>query len=163
MVRRLTIERPLTDAEKGLLPPPLANAVDLSAVRIFRRWHTPLAAALKVTIVRGARIFWANAPAEAATLLARAHLAHELTHVWQYQALRRTGVELLASRRYRYRLDPARVFLSYGYEQQAAIVEDYVRLTGGGAARWARAQLAPVEAYKKLIEGAAMAPRRSRS
>lgn len=159
----MTIERPLTDAERALLPPPLANAVDLGRVRVVRRWHTPLAAALKVTIVRGARIFWANAPVEAATLLARAHLAHELTHVWQYQALRRTGLELLSSRFYRYRLDPARVFLSYGYEQQAAIVEDYVRLTGGDAPRWALAPLAPVDAYETLIAGAAMAPRRSSS
>lgn len=157
----MTVERPLTDAEKALLPSPLADAVDLGRVRIIRRWHTPLAAALKVTIVRGARIFWANAPDEAATLLERAHLAHELTHVWQYLALRRTGPELLASRFYRYRLDPARVFLSYGYEQQAAIVEDYVRLKGGAAPRWAQAPRLPIDAYERIIAGAALASRRA--
>jgi hypothetical protein len=147
----LTNERPLTDAEKALLPPPLAASVDLGRVRVVRRWHTPLAAALKVTIVRGARIFWANAPTETVTLLQRAHLAHELTHVWQYLALRRTGLELLSSRFYRYRLDPARVFLSYGYEQQAAIVEDYVRVSGGGAARWAVATTPPLAVYEMVI------------
>ena len=136
MVRGLTIERSLTDAERTLLPPPLAEAVDLEAVRIVSRWHTPVAALLKVTVVRGARIFWANAPAEATTLSQQAHLAHELVHVWQYRALKRTGVELLSSRNYRYRLDPARAFLSYGYEQQAAIVEDFVRVRAGALARW---------------------------
>lgn len=146
--------RLLTAAERLLLPPPLALAVDLTDVRIVPRWHTPLAAMLKVTVVRGARIFWANAPEEATTLSERAHLAHELVHVWQYKALRRSGIELLASRLYRYRLEPHRAFLSYGYEQQAAIVEDYVRLSAGAPARWSAAGAPRLEDYAAVIESA---------
>lgn len=148
-------ERKLTAAEISLLPPPLADAADLDAVRIIQRYHTPAAALLKLTIVRGARIFWNNAPVEATTLSERAHLAHELTHVWQYQALRRTGLELLASRIYRYRLDPRRVFLSYGYEQQAAIVEDYVRLKNAAPPRWALSPAASLVNYERIIVSAA--------
>lgn len=146
--------RILTASERLLLPPALAVAVDMDAVRIVARWHTPLAAMLKVTIVRGSRIFWRHAPAEATTPAERAHLAHELVHVWQYQALRRTGAELLASRLYRYRLDAARPFLSYGYEQQASIVEDYVRLLSGAATRSAAAPASPIAAYERVIASA---------
>lgn len=148
-------ERPLTESERLLLPSPLALAVNLDAVRIVRRWHTPVAALLKVTVVRGWRIFWKTAPAEARSVSERAHLAHELVHVWQYKALGRTGVELLASRRYRYDLDPARNFISYGYEQQASIVEDFVRLKAGAAARSARPEIATLSAYERTIETAA--------
>lgn len=147
-------ERSLTPAERALLPPPLAAAVNLDAVRVIGRWHTPLAAMLKVTVVRGARIFWANAPDEATTLPQRAHLAHELVHVWQYRALKRSGVELLASRLYRYRLDPHRRFLSFGYEQQAAIVEDFVRLSAGAPARWSAAGSQDLQDYAAVIASA---------
>jgi hypothetical protein len=151
----LTIVRALSTAESNLLPPPLADAFDLGEVRIVKRFHTPVAALLKVTIVRGARIFWAGAPDEATTLSERAHLAHELVHVWQYRALPRTGLELLASRVYRYRLDRSRVFLSYGYEQQASIVEDYVRVREGAAPRWAAAPFVPIGDYERVIASAA--------
>lgn len=147
--------RCLHGAEKHLLPAPLVTGVDLNEVRILARWHTRLAAMAKVTIVRGSRIFWANAPEEASTLGERAHLAHELVHVWQYCALKRTGLELLASRFYRYRLDPSRVFLSYGYEQQAAIVEDFTRLKEGAPARWAHPPIAPLDCYAHVIDTAA--------
>jgi hypothetical protein len=147
-VRKLTID------EQRILPPPLAAGVDFSAVRIVPRAHNPYAALMRISVVRGARIFWPGAPAEARTPLERAHLAHELVHVWQYQALKRTGIELLLSRVYRYRLDPARAFRSYGYEQQAAIVEDYVRLCGGGACRWTESA-APRADYERVIATAA--------
>ncbi len=138
----------------ALLPSQLAGAVDINAVRITRRFHNPVAALLKVTIVRGARIFWSSAPVEVTTLSERAHLAHELTHVWQYRALRRTGLELLASRTYHYRLDPGRVFLSYGYEQQAAMVEDFVRIKDGAPPRWALPPAASLMDYERVIESA---------
>lgn len=109
---------------------------------------------MRISVVRGARIFWPGAPAEAATLAERAHLVHELVHVWQYQALRRTGLELLLSRVYRYTLDPSRPFLRYGYEQQAAIVEDRLRLSEGAPARWARAA-ASHDDYARVISTAA--------
>lgn len=145
--------RALTDFERTLLPPPLAAGVDLSAVRIFPRAHNPYAALMRISVVRGGRIYWPGAPAEALSLPDRAHLAHELVHVWQYQALKRSGIELLFSRTYRYRLDTARAFLSYGYEQQAAIVEDYVRLCGGGACRWTEGGGSRAD-YERMIAAA---------
>lgn len=148
-------ERILTPAERLLLPPPLADAIDLDEVLIVARWHTPLAAMLKVTVVRGHRIYWKNAPAEAATVPERAHLAHELVHVWQYRALRRTGIELLASRRYAYDLDREKPFLAYGYEQQASIVEDFVRLKEGVRPRYIREHVPPLADYERVIAGAA--------
>lgn len=147
-------ERSLTAAEKTILPFVLARAIETDQVRIVRRWHTPLAAALKITIVRGADIFWAGAPDEASSLAERAHLAHELTHVWQYRRLKRTGLELLASRIYRYRLDSRRCFLSYGYEQQAAIVEDYVRLQSGAPPRWATGPIPEIADFERVIDTA---------
>jgi len=150
----LTLKRPLTAAEKALLPSPLATAVDTDRIRIVRSWHSPLAESLKMTIVRGANIFWAGAPDEASSLADRAHLAHELTHVWQYRLLKRTGLELFASRIYRYRLDPRRLFLSYGYEQQAAIVEDYVRLKGGAPPRWAIGPAPDLADFERVIDTA---------
>lgn len=145
--------RGLTAAERALLPPPFAAAVDFDRVRIVARYHSPLARLFGVTIVRGFRVFWAGAPIEARSLHERAHLAHELLHVWQYTALRRTGIELLASRRYRYRLDSARTFVSYGYEQQASIVEDHLRLKEGAAPRRATAPV-DLSAYDRIIASA---------
>jgi len=131
-------ERPLAASERALLPAALVAGFDLGRVRIIDQYHSPVAALMRVTVVRGPRIYWAGAPPEAVSLAARAHLAHELTHVWQYLALRRTGAELLADRRYAYRLRKDRPFARYGHEQQAAIVEDYVRLCGGATTRWSR-------------------------
>ena len=148
-------DRPLTPAERQLLPPPLASAIDLDAVRILARWHTLLAMMLKVTVVRGHRIFWWNAPAEATSVSERAHLAHELVHVWQYKALRRTGLEILASRRYAYELDRAKPFLAYGHEQQASIVKDYVRLKEGVRPRHAGEQVPLLADYERVIASAA--------
>lgn len=147
--------RALSDNERALLPPPLAAEIDFSSVRILGRAHNPYAALMRISVVRGARIFWPGAPDEATTLLERAHLAHELVHVWQYEALKRTGIELLLARVYRYRLDPARAFCSYGYEQQAAIVEDYVRLCGGAPCRWTQDGAARAD-YERVIATAAI-------
>ena len=61
-------------------------------------------------------------------------LGHELTHVWQWQNRKRTGYHpLKAAREHRdspdpYLFDPdvTREFQSFGYEQQGAIVEEYI-------------------------------------
>jgi hypothetical protein len=105
---------------------------------------------LNQSVVRGPRIFWAAAPTEARTAHERAHLAHELVHVWQYLHLGRTGLELLLHRRYRYRLEAGAPFSSYGYEQQAAIVEDSVRMASGLPVRWALSPAPPVR-YAEAI------------
>lgn len=143
--------RPLTRVEKKLLPAEMAAAIDLDEVRIVRRFHNPVAALFRQTVVRGARIFWANAPAEATGVAERAHLAHELVHVWQYRFLRRNGLELLFDRRYRYVLRAGAAFSDYGYEQQASIVEDSVRIAGGLGPRWAIGDDAPLARYAAAI------------
>lgn len=61
-------------------------------------------------------------------------LAHELTHVWQWQNRSRTGYSPLRAAAehgsvddpYLFDLNGAPDFLSYGFEQQGAIVEEYV-------------------------------------
>lgn len=129
-------ERPLSDPERALLPAPLARAVDLARVRIKRRYHNPLAAIRRLTVVRGYDVYWAEAPAEATTALERAHLAHELVHVWQYKAKGRSGVSILMERAYRYELRTGLRFADLGAEQQASLVEDLVRLRAGLPPRW---------------------------
>lgn len=64
-------------------------------------------------------------------------MAHELVHVWQWQNRARTGYdpatsgsESLHSRDpYWYVPEGNREFLTFGYEQQAAMIEDYVCYT----------------------------------
>ncbi|MGD9864608.1 MAG: hypothetical protein AB7S99_15490 [Pseudodonghicola sp.] len=60
-------------------------------------------------------------------------LAHEMTHVWQWQNRARTGYSPLraaaehrAEDPYLFDLTGAPDFLGFGYEQQGAIVEEYV-------------------------------------
>ena len=67
-------------------------------------------------------------------LVAAMLLAHELTHVWQWQNRERTGYSpLRAAREHRFADDPylfdvsgERRFLEFGYEQQGSIVEEFV-------------------------------------
>ena len=62
-------------------------------------------------------------------------LAHELTHVWQWQNRKRTGYTPARAVAESWRLadpyfsDGEAEFFAFGYEQQAAIVEDYVCFT----------------------------------
>ncbi|MCA8880204.1 MAG: hypothetical protein KDA73_09655 [Rhodobacteraceae bacterium] len=61
-------------------------------------------------------------------------LAHELTHVWQWQHRSATGYSAwrAASEHgtdddpYLFELTPGKPFLAYGYEQQGALVEEFV-------------------------------------
>lgn len=63
-------------------------------------------------------------------------IAHELTHVWQWQARERTGYHpLRAAGEHMRSADPylfeseTAEFLDFGYEQQGAIMEEYVCCT----------------------------------
>ncbi|WP_422375004.1 hypothetical protein [Roseibium sp.] len=64
-------------------------------------------------------------------------LAHEIMHVWQYQNRDRTGFTLLAVAMehvrfrdpYAYTIVPGKRFLSYRFEQQGKMVQDYVVLS----------------------------------
>lgn len=61
-------------------------------------------------------------------------MAHELTHVWQWQNRKRTGYRPARAALesvfnldpYFYRSGQGEGFLTFGYEQQAALVEDYL-------------------------------------
>ncbi|MCU9840111.1 hypothetical protein OEZ49_20300 [Ruegeria sp. WL0004] len=67
-------------------------------------------------------------------LVAAMLLAHELTHVWQWQNRHVTGYHPLRAAAehgasddpYLFELETSPDFLDYGYEQQGAIVEEYV-------------------------------------
>ena len=71
---------------------------------------------------------------EQMNLIAAMLLAHELTHVWQWQNRATTGYHPLRaaaehgrqSDPYLFDLDTSPDFLAYGYEQQGSIVEEYV-------------------------------------
>lgn len=136
--------RLLTAAEIAALPPGLVAAVDVAAVRLVGTahpvsWLARLIGRGEQVVVRGRHIFWPRLPDDMSHDPAMmAVLAHELVHVWQYAngmtlwryVLRERGV-------YDYQLD-GRTFLAYGYEQQAAMVEDWARLSAGLPVRWGR-------------------------
>ncbi|WP_317133902.1 hypothetical protein [Tropicibacter oceani] len=93
-------------------------------------------------------------------------LAHESVHVWQWQNRDRTGYTPLKALSEHtasadpYLFDPDKTadFLSYGYEQQGSIVEEYVccRLLDPAAPRTARlramiAQHMPVDGLDRVL------------
>ena len=67
-------------------------------------------------------------------LVAAMLFGHEMTHVWQWQNRARTGYHPLRAAAehgrsedpYLFEMDGAPRFMEYGYEQQGAIVEEYV-------------------------------------
>ncbi len=147
-------QRPLTPAEIAALPAGLVAAVPVSKVRLVDRHH-PVSRLAQVfrghalIVVRGLHIFWPGLPAD----LSRdkdqlAILGHELVHVWQYcggmtllHYLLRDMVCNLG--RYNYRLEPEKAFKDYAFEQQAAMMEDWMRLQGGRMIRFGQG---PVDA-----------------
>ena len=93
-------------------------------------------------------------------------LAHELTHVWQWQNRDLTGYTPMRAVAesweladpYFSEMDDAPVFLAFGYEQQAAIVEDYVCFTVANPNHPRRAKLRaliepffPVDAFEAAL------------
>lgn len=119
--------RPLSDDEKALASSIFGTAIDLEAVRLYRRkWW--LFHPRNVTMApRGNIHFHPRSSSYCAcfahsSLALQGHLIHELVHVWQHQQ----GVNLLLRRhpfcRYDYRFEPGKPFTNYGIEQQAEIV-----------------------------------------
>lgn len=144
------MERSLTPAEIAALPAGLIAAVPVEAVRLIGRAHpvSRLAGLIgrgPLIVVRGRRIFWPDLTGDLSERPDHlALLAHELTHVWQYESGMTLWRYLWRERgRYRYRLIPDKAFTDYGYEQQAAMVEDWVRGLNGLPPRWGRAADAP--------------------
>ncbi len=146
----MTRFRRLTPAEIAGLPLGLAAEVDVDAIELVGAPH-PLSRLSKVLrghaliLVRGRRVFWPDLPEdmsgdrEALTIL-----GHELVHVWQYAngmtAARYVWRDVIGNfGGYAYRLKPDRRYEAYSYEQQAAMVEDWMRLDAGLGVRWGRA------------------------
>lgn len=114
----------------------MADMINLSKVRLINGRH-PVAWLARyllghrhVIVVRGSNIYWPRLPED---LSAKPELlgllAHELTHVWQYQKGMNIFKYMFRERgRYKYKIQPDQPFSQYGYEQQAAMVEDWVRL-----------------------------------
>jgi hypothetical protein len=144
----------LTASEIAALPAGLVAAVQISDVRLVDRHH-PVSRFSQVfrghalIVVRGLQIFWPGLPAD----LSRdkdqlSVLAHELVHVWQYcggmtlfHYLLRDIVCNLG--RYNYRLRAEKPFKDYAFEQQAAMMEDWMRLKDGRKIRFGQG---PVDA-----------------
>lgn len=93
--------------------------------------------------------------------------AHEMTHVWQWQNRARTGyhpIKAAAEHQrsddpYLFNPDTEGAFLDYGFEQQGAIVEEYVccQLLDPGAPRTARlegmiAQAMPIQRLRDVLD-----------
>ncbi len=141
--------RALTAAECAALPPGLVAAVPVNDIVLIDTHHplSVLSQTLRgyaLIVVRGRRIFWPGLAADMSGDVAKLSvLAHELVHVWQYE----TGMTLVTYvwrdvigrlGRYAYRLRPGKAYIAYGYEQQAAMMEDWVRLRHGLFAHYSR-------------------------
>ncbi len=138
--------RPLTHSEIAGLPPGLVAAVDVAAVEMVAAHH-PLSHLSKlfrgyhVILVRGRRVFWPGLPADlGGHALQMSVLGHELVHVWQYahgMTLWRYILRDVFGQlgRYDYRPEPGKPYTAYGYEQQAAMLEDWMRLRSGHSPR----------------------------
>lgn len=94
-------------------------------------------------------------------------LAHEATHIWQWQNRKLTGYHPIKAARehanskdpYLFDTEQARDFLEFGYEQQGSIVEEYVccRLLDPNAPRTSRlrgmiGKYMPVDRLDKAID-----------
>ncbi|NNC37994.1 MAG: hypothetical protein HKO02_11090 [Hyphomonadaceae bacterium] len=130
--------RRLSAFESNIIPASISAGIDLDAIEIHKRKWTFLTPAY-CSVVRGNKIYFPNDPGPSCHPLHLAHLVHEVVHVWQYLHL---GISLFHprwayDRRYQYQLNPGDRFLSFGWEQQAAIVEDCCRVQHGLPERWA--------------------------
>ena len=137
--------RPLSPLEIQALPKKLGAAVNLDRMRLIAEAH-PISRLSKLVglgpriVVRGTQIFWPKCPdtlSQDSDQLAI--LAHELVHVWQYQRGMNALTYLWRERgQYRYQLEAGKAYQRYGYEQQAAMVEDWVRLLSGLGTRFSQ-------------------------
>ena len=135
----------------GLVPPAAPAAAALAAPRpappdICRRTQsTRRVIALPSAVTLGNTVFFkhryylpdaARGFPAALPLPASLILVHELVHVWQWQNRAETGYTILGVAGeslarvdpYWWQPDAARRFATFGYEQQAAIVEDFACL-----------------------------------
>jgi hypothetical protein len=159
--------RPLTATEINALPTGLLAAVPFAEVRLVNghhwvSWLARLVGRGSQIVVRGRKIFWPQLlPDISASPQAMSLLAHELVHVWQYE----TGMTLWRyvwreRGRYHYRVD-GRTYIDYGYEQQAAMLEDWMRLRAGLPPRYGKVDLQTLEALLPFVRQKIPPPTRS--
>ncbi|WP_443748165.1 hypothetical protein [Asticcacaulis solisilvae] len=154
--------RALTPAERAALPQGLVAALPDGIVLVNA--HHPLShlsrifRGFAVILVRHKTIYWPGLIGDMSSDPAHLSLlAHELMHVLQYQAgmtvwryVLRDVIGNLGG--YTYKLETGKPFDAYAYEQQAAMVEDWVLLSNGlpqrygafGTTRKALAEFVPV-------------------
>ena len=127
-------ERAADRAGEAVAPPP-GLCERKRSTRRYYDW--PAAFVLENTVYFSFKYYVADAfrgLPESAPYPASVLLAHELVHVWQWQNRARTGYSAQAAggetfeKVDPYWFDPAEAaeFLSYGYEQQGALVQDFV-------------------------------------
>ena len=131
-----TRPRGLTPGEEKAARGVFGAAIDWGRVRIWARPFVPFQPKRTAVTPRGAIHFRPedHLPDFSLRPFDMTWLIHELVHVWQHQEGQWVLPRGLWERRYDYGvLDRARPFRRYGIEQQAAIVEDWFRLTQGYA------------------------------
>ena len=150
--------RPLTAAEINALPTGLLDVVPFAEVRLVdgHHWVSYLARLVgrgPQIVVRGRRIFWPHLPADmSGNAVAMSLLAHELVHVWQYETGMTLWHYILRERgQYHYKLD-GRAYVDYGYEQQAAMMEDWMRLHARLAPRYSEVNIPALEAILSFVK-----------
>ena len=119
--------RPRVTCRERILPPPKSEIVTSSpaAVVLFNRIHFTHDWYLDDYMERFPELL---------NLVTAMLLAHEMTHVWQWQNRELTGYHPLKAAAehgntddpYLFDANVEHNFLDYGYEQQGAIVEEYV-------------------------------------
>lgn len=127
--------RNLTDKESDWLKTFFGNSIDYSKVRLQRLFLIARGGAMTInnTISFSDGSYSADF-SSSESIGPLGLLAHELTHVWQYQNQVRgywwmkAGLEHIRHGRYvyEYKLDRRKSLEEYRFEQQAQIVQDYV-------------------------------------
>lgn len=117
--------RYLTENEKQMARLVFADSLDMSDIQLKTAWWV-----LKNYAVspNGCIYFHPDdwvADFTQESLEKQAWLIHELTHVWQIQQGIHVVVKAVFNRKYRYQF--GKLFLQYGVEQQARMVEDYYK------------------------------------
>lgn len=133
--------RPPTTCRERIVPPPQTPTISArtGGIVLFNTLH------LREDLVIDD---YTQFPDGTRGLVAAMFFAHEMTHVWQWQNRELTGYHPFRAFAehatiddpYLFSNDDPRHFLSYGYEQQASLVEEYVccRATDPQGARTAR-------------------------
>lgn len=138
-------KRRLTPGETALAKTVFGDSVDYAAVWLHDKRILPLgfqareqavANANHISFPRGAYSADFSAEPDAKK---QSVFIHEMTHVWQHQnRVVRTPIAAIKEtlkhkfnyqKCYLHRLDPTKDLVQYGFEQQAAIVQDYFLLT----------------------------------